>query len=102
MNNLDAEIAAKIMGWIRTPDEMSGDGQGWYWISPEQKRIQETPKFSTEISAAWQVVEELACLPEESVRKRFIDRLLPSGLLVNREVAARNICLAALSAITRE
>lgn len=79
---------------------MSGDGQGWFWESPAGIRIQglNTPHYSTDISDAWLVVETLSNYPQE-VQQRFLDRLIQLGLLVTREVAASNICFAALSAI---
>lgn len=102
MTDLDAEVAAKIMDWSRVSDLMSGDGQGWWWRKPDGDRVtaSNTPHFSTDISDAWSVVEVLSRHPDEAVRRRFRSHLLGSDLLVDRDAAAKNICIAALSTIT--
>lgn len=102
MKKSDAEIVERIMGWTRVPDPMSSDGKGSFWKSHEGRRVQgsDTLHYSTDISDAWCVVETLSSHPDEAVRQRFLNHLLRSGLLVSREIAAKNICLAALAAIT--
>jgi hypothetical protein len=98
---LDAEIAQAIFGWTRVSDPASGDGQGYYWTTDEGdiRQPSRLPPYSTDISHAWCVVEAMCRYPNESVRRCFLDRLWQAGLLLERELASKNICLAALAAI---
>lgn len=50
---LDAIVAEKVMGWCRGSEASSGEWQR------HDGMLAELPKFSTDIAAAWQVVEKL-------------------------------------------
>ncbi len=59
---LDALVAEKVMGWKRIPIDPSRYGIDWMWDKKEGCLLidsQECPKYSTDISAAWQVVEKM-------------------------------------------
>ena len=54
---LDAFVAEKIMGW-----EVVGldrDRTGWYGKPPGVQAVFRIPHYSTQISAAWEVVEKM-------------------------------------------
>ncbi len=67
--NLDEEVAETVMGWRREAGERSGR-----WRRPDGTVLTDLPKFSTDIAAAWQVVEKLGL---EDVFLAI--RLLPDG-----------------------
>lgn len=51
--DLDAMIAEKVMGWRRQSEAPQDVWQR------HDERLAELPKFSTDIAAAWQIVEKL-------------------------------------------
>jgi len=65
---LDALVAENVMGWLRIPSELNGqqkivvppDGNphpmDWWWGRSVYGLV---PKYSTDIAAAWEVVERL-------------------------------------------
>ena len=59
---LDALVAEKVMGWTRGLRYGNGNGE---WIEPgrendaHKRTWDTTPCFSTDIAAAWQVVERM-------------------------------------------
>lgn len=56
---LDALVAEKVMGWTGIEND-NLDGTDWYAGSPPgSEGHAEVPAFSTDISAAWEVVEEV-------------------------------------------
>lgn len=62
---LDAEIAEKVMGWtdvsLTAPRRMP-NGVTWFvpcGYSPENRCHVELPEYSSDIAAAWEVVEHL-------------------------------------------
>jgi hypothetical protein len=54
---LDALIAQKVMGWILPPHSSI---VGQMWVEPPMGRVhpEGPPPYSTDIAAAWQVVEK--------------------------------------------
>ena len=127
---LDALVAEKVMGgYVVNPDAMANVGEIWYWLHPKDGVLCGMPykvgkmkkwdhqwhrwKPSTDIAAAWQVVEHMrANVPDyralrmESVplgytvafysHKNRLDRI---GAFVAAETAPCAICLAALKAV---
>jgi len=62
---LDARVARDVMGWQRdTPDSI------WWRVG---ERLIEAPPFSTDIGAAWQMVEHMRR------RRRFVQITCPVG-----------------------
>lgn len=61
---LDAEVAEKVMGWTVSHGE-----DGWFVHKPGRDDSEYLPPFSTEISAAWDVVVAM-CMdhPDHVVR----------------------------------
>lgn len=53
--DIDALVAERVMGWTRST--RPGD---YPWKLPNGKQSIITPDYSTDIAAAWQVVEKLA------------------------------------------
>jgi hypothetical protein len=53
---LDALVAEKVMGW--TVKFMDGIW-GWMYRESERNRWYNVPRFTTDISAAWEVVEKM-------------------------------------------
>ena len=108
---MDALVAEKVMGWKRGdwlkkwPD---GSKQEHFdvWIAPELKLLHDTPMFSTNITAAWEVVEqfipfvELECNEFDSgfgwICKLW---LVSSEVSEFGETAPEAICRAALKAM---
>jgi hypothetical protein len=110
--DLDSLIAEKIMGWKKI--ELSVPFYGLYWMWGKKEGclyhdIQECPKYSTDIAAAWQVVDKLKDYMcelefdfgyENRIWAMFtvagiIDELHPSFQSEGKS-AAHAICLAAL------
>jgi len=98
---LDVEVAEKVMGW-----EQDAPGSIWWRVG---QRLIEVPPFSTDISAAWQVVEHMRR------RGRFVQITCPVGdeIAVDiegprgetlesswAETAPLAICRAALKAVS--
>lgn len=111
---LDALVAEKVMGWNRlgrdgpslfgtpprhrTTDDLSGTGTGQWHV----------PRYSTDIAAAWEVVERLDMLGSDGPEGGLV--LLRSGdvYMLQDEVgihyesaptAQHAICLAAIKAV---
>jgi len=101
---LDALVAEKVMGWIKRP---KGAGTAHLWISSDKQAFHESelPAYSTDIAAAWQVVEKLTRRDD----KLFFTLETPisgsawecwfSGEWAEGETASHAICLAALKAV---
>lgn len=110
--DLDALIAEKVMGWT---NEYLPDIYGIYrsvWYSPNRDDCFKKyvgPKWSTDIHAAWRIVEKLDkrfCLIKEDPNsnerpyKAWFQKDAEEGYSVSYgESAAHVICLAALKAI---
>lgn len=73
---LDALVAVHIMGW--QPDNIYGArGQlAGQWIYTPEGNISDIPHYSTDIAAAWQVVEKLR---ERSFYSSYTDLSLDTG-----------------------
>jgi hypothetical protein len=66
---LDAIIAEKVMGWQRETDErelrrlnsgyLDASEYARWWINPSGGWACASPRYSTDIAAAWEVVERL-------------------------------------------
>lgn len=118
---LDAVVAEKVMGWKRVvvPKDYDGLNAGVTLLSPTATAIEWAPKgayqlwhfcplYSTDIAAAWRVVEKLieptierhgsrwsvTCLREAPQDTRWIE--------VDADTAPLAICLAALKAVDVE
>ena len=63
---LDALVAEKVMGWVLNRHEFGSELPGGplksLGIAPDGSHIMGLPHFSTNISAAWEVVERLDAL----------------------------------------
>lgn len=67
---LDALIAEKVMGWTNVAERRNtftrpgalipSDWRGWSGDTPNGEREQLIPPYSTDIAAAWQVVERFS------------------------------------------
>jgi hypothetical protein len=55
---LDALVAEKVTGWPAARDAKAISETG-YWTAGDERFIHGLPAYSTEIAAAWQVVEKL-------------------------------------------
>lgn len=56
---LDALIAEKVMGWIPYEPERAFAYPGWHTPDGEFLNIARLPPYSTDITAAWEVVDKL-------------------------------------------
>lgn len=105
---LDALVAEKVMGW---EVDRSANRLIWLFVAPNGKRgdITICPPYSTDIAAAWQVVERMNS-DWSGVGYRFasgfhfyLDMERPNNLnslsFSSAADAARLICLAALKAV---
>lgn len=100
---LDAMVAEKVMGWRHDPGTYEGSR---YLLDPAGARSA-IPNYSTDIAAAWEVVEKLkgatAHFQLQSIPGGWSTRIfrVPAGLS-NEEIAdtaPMAICLAALKAV---
>lgn len=101
---LDAIIATYVMGWVHNPPGIRGLG----WLTSEQKMIGDhaLPAFSTDIAAAWRVVERITRVPqsqeeaERAANTKFGYWFEGAHLWAYSSAeAAHAICIAALVAI---
>jgi hypothetical protein len=107
---LDAVIAEKVMGWTRLSHPYGEqthktlDGRtilADFLSAPDGMKL---PHYSTDISAAWEVVEKLRelgwYLAIHSDPKRGYFATIPraDGIQIESETAPHAICLAALKA----
>lgn len=53
---LDGLIASRIFGWIYNAPGIKGIG----WSTPQGKMYGQCPRYSVDISAAWEVVEKIS------------------------------------------
>ena len=53
--SLDAKVARKVMGWTIKTDLFAPDGP---WVNTGEY-LERLPEFSTDIAAAWEVLEKL-------------------------------------------
>lgn len=58
---MDAEIARRVFGWVRDPEAEAQTATGSpIWIASGEEYSQNgTPDYSTDIAAAWTVVEKM-------------------------------------------
>jgi hypothetical protein len=117
---LDAEIAAKVMGWTRIgwdhqwnavqsrptgwPNALTGLRPGCdsdYWMEQDWTRV---PHYSTDIAYTWEVVERIGirwtidCVPElKTFRARC--EMTEKAYIADGNTAPLAICLAALEAV---
>lgn len=104
---LDALVAEKVMGWVIGSDHISHDGIGF----SRQYLDIALPRFSTDIFAAWKVVEKLHSLgfkigvdAQTNSYSACVVATLEKGIykvVANevKETAPHAICLAALKAV---
>jgi len=121
---LDALVAEKVMGWARHAVEFnnfqkvvvppSWSNFGVYWLGRDI--YEQVPAYSTEIEAAWQIVEQLqshglyihiAALTVRGFATRvFADRAGDEPdkqiVYVDADTASLAICKAALLAVEHE
>jgi hypothetical protein len=60
---LDALVAEKVLGWPAARDAKA-IGEAGYWTAGDERFIHGLPAFSTDIAAAWEVVEKLIASDE--------------------------------------
>lgn len=108
--DLDAAIAEKVMGWTAL---FQVDGNGlWAGLSDGSERPAYVPSYSTDIAAAWQVVENLRARGcEFSLSERATDEsawhcaFFPKGGSCGigfGGTVPEVICIAALDAVEGE
>ena len=57
---LDVLIAEKVLGWIRHEQETEWDHIiSVHWTMPNSTTVLDFPRFSQDIAAAWEVVEQI-------------------------------------------
>lgn len=103
--DLDALVAEKVMGWKYYPAS-AGTMQPInppYWINPDRQSLDAIedwpPSYSTDIDAAWEVVEKLAGTFRLEYEK-YSDWDCELGLgSAHAKTAPLAICLAALKAV---
>ena len=107
---LDAVIAEKVFGFTpvfsRNGRTLSDGEPHWSWIRFEgDTLLNPIPDFSTNIEAAWQVVEKVLpnfCL-ETNGNKWFAgSRSIHSAEVTRGESAPHAICLAALKMVEKK
>lgn len=106
--DLDALVAEKVMGWMTrgTGESISDPAE---WVMPNGLRGREAPPFySTDISAAWQVVEKMNrdgwCfrVASASPDNNYYEGYFVKGDKVSQvwlDTAPHAICVAALKAV---
>lgn len=99
---LDALVAEKVMGWALSNKESIKDGL----IYTDRGWTSAYPSYSTDIAAAWEVVEkfrwaepELSWNDETHSWIVHFQKGMYSGYANSAETAPHAICLAALKAI---
>ncbi len=113
---MDALVAEFMIGWRRAPSE--DDPAGWCWVT-EHGRTRGSatalmPTYSTNIAAAWQVVEKLkerfsSVLVETNPRQYYVDIVTDKGTPsyyrtvadAEADTAPLAICRAALKAVNQ-
>lgn len=104
---LDALVAEKVMGWRWFTDEFNPRP---VLVPPGMPRQSALPSFSTDIAAAWEVVERLRGMePELSWNDEARCWIVgfwkgpsaPSTIHGSSDSAPNAICLAALKAVGR-
>ncbi len=112
---LDALVAEKVMG-EKPPEgshyEGGGDWTTFRWIQDWACETRHwPPQYSTNISAAWEVVEkfteafaDLDLTVEKGVWECVFDtrEIVPRHFLAGADTAPHAICLAALAAVARK
>ncbi len=112
---LDAEVAEQVMGWTRGRSYGNGNGA---WLIPGKENDKyplgwnQTPRFSSDIAAAWQVVEKMRGGFSRWMRfaealRAEVSKPLAHGELVDHSFVWRvctpeHICRAALAAVRPE
>lgn len=96
---MDALVAEKVMEWVRAKCE--GRTNDW-WTQPGYAKS--TPNFSTDIAAAWQVVEKIdlfsrAILERDEDGSWWVDDEPCHNIQSNASTAPLAICRAALLAM---
>lgn len=104
---LDALVAEKVMGLLATTGG-SGAKTNYYARSSEVAPWENTPHYSTDIAAAWLVVEAMAgrdmqlsldMFGGDPWWAEFADRQYVKGAQATATTAPHAICLAALKAM---
>jgi len=109
---LDSLIAEKVMGWryketVYSWGEVLSPAQ---WIKPNGWPVDRVPNYSTDISAAWGVVEELeqkkwfVTIRNRSASFHLINngKILDGTGIVTANSTPESICKAALLAVLDE
>ena len=94
---IDAEVAEKVVEWSETDNMCHGKG----WKDSSGGFYKEVPNYSTDISAAWEVVEKLTSTLGYKISLETYDgkvwTVKPCG--VSDTTAPMAICKAALKAV---
>ena len=100
---LDALVAREVMGWIRKDSE-SNPLYAVYYETPEKEKVVCLPNYSTDIAAAWEVVEKIKYLnpdiffdDESNIYICEFEKARPN--LSQADTPSKAICLAALKAV---
>lgn len=100
---IDSLVAEKVMGWIKAPETSVLKSM---WVVPPMGNVYpKLPNFSTDIKAAWMVVEKLRadgyyfCLDEGDRGEYCCIFANPNVYRAEEETAPLSICLAALEAV---
>lgn len=99
---LDALVAEKVMGWKSVEHRFEDPFHRWDGIAPEHGSHRFTvPDFSTDIAAAWEVVEKLndLILERDVTAEGTRYNVVIDGIETWAETAPHAICLAALKAV---
>jgi Phage ABA sandwich domain len=98
---LDALVAEKVMGWHVWHDEFH---DAWHCNDPATAaRGSHVPSYSTDIAAAWQVVEQIAGTNAVSISTQYLPfrwQAVLAGKTASAPTAPLAICRAALAAVT--
>ena len=97
---LDTWVAEKVMGWHRSNRDYS---QLW-WNTPTGIRSWELTSYgafqpSTDIAAAWEVVERFLDYPDQEIFLMFVNEVSRLGWCAPIHTICLRICHAALKAV---
>lgn len=96
---VDVRIARDVLGH----DVYPGSDAGWHWLETvtvegiKQERVVQVPQYSRDIKAAWQIVEHLLRVDDDTTHLRFLQQMDQlGGWCVPEQVICPRICYAAL------
>ena len=103
---LDAEVAVKVMGWMLVHKPIGDGPRTDAAISPTTQCMMSIPHYSTDIEAAWAVVEKLSMTTKQYWRTDYFSTGAHVEVSVGgqsyeaaEETMPHAICLAALKAM---